>query len=191
MKRFRPCCVGYIVLYVLGAVSVADLGYTIYGQVTHTANEIMGGFSFFSYIIFALAMSYVTMYARAKVVIDGERLRVAFPAYVRPRNGEGRAMFLFRQGELDLKLVDKTLKLKNIVRYGYAADLGYEPIDQSRGGEDNKLFPVREVAIITSENKRYHMNAGHYNARQRREIFGLIQKGCGVAPEGRLAEELK
>ena len=191
MKRFRPHCLGYIVLYALGFASFVDLCYTLYGQITHTTNEFMAGFSFFSYIIFALAACYVYLYLRAKTVIDGEWLRIAFPAYVRPRTGEGRAMFLFRQGELDLKLVDKTLRLKNIVRYGYVEDLGYEPIDQSHGGEKNRLFPVHEVAIITSENRRYHMNAGHYNAGQRKEIFDLIEKGCGVAPEGKLAEELR
>ena len=191
MKRFRPHCAGYIVLYVLGLIALGDLGYTLYGQITHTANEMMASFSFFSYIIFIMAICYIRMYARAKIVIDDERLRIAFPANVRPRPGQARAMILFRQGDLDLKLVDKTLKLKSIVRYGYAKELGYEAIDQSRAGEKSRLFPVREVAFITNENKRYHMNAGHYNARQLKEIFDLIEKGSGVAPEGRLAEDLR
>ena len=47
-----------------------------------------------------------------------------------------------------------------MTRYGYVEDLGYDRLDQSQSGEKSKLFPVHEVAFITSENKRYHMNAG-------------------------------
>ena len=44
-----------------------------------------------------------------------------------------------------------------------------------QAGENNKLFPVHEVAFITRDNKRYHMNAGIYSKKQRREMFDLIQ----------------
>lgn len=191
MKRYRPLCAGFIVLYALALFSLADVIYTVYGQVTGTQNQMMASFSFFSYIIFAMAMCYVWMYYRAQVLFSGDNIRIAFPASLRPRQGEGRAVFIFRQGELDLKLVDKTFSLKKLVRYGYVEDLGYERIDKSGAGEKNKLFPVHEVAFITNENKRYHMNAAFYSAKQSREIFSQIREISGVEPEGKLAEEIK
>ena len=191
MKRYRPHCAGFIVLYVLVLFSFTDVVYTIYSQVTGTENPIMASFSFFSYIIFAMALCYIWMYVRAQVLFSGDNVRIAFPASMRPKQGQPRAMFIFRQGELDLKLVDKTFSLKTLVRYGYVEDLGYERIDKSAAGEKNKLFPVHEVAFITSENKRYHMNAAYYNAKQLKEIFSHIREVSGVEPEGKLAEVLK
>ena len=129
--------------------------------------------------------------AGGQVLFDGQRVRIASPMNIRPKQGENRSMFLFRQGELDLRFVDKTLDLKKLVQYGYVEDLGYEPIDQSQGGDKSKLFPVHEVAIITSENKRYHMNAGIYSKKQRYEIFTQMRQITGIEPEGKLAEELK
>ena len=70
-------------------------------------------------------------------------------------------------------------------------DLGYERLDQSQSGEKSKLFPVHEVAFITSENKRYHMNAGIYSDAQNKEIFTQVRDITGIEPEGRLAELLK
>lgn len=191
MKRFRPYCAGFIVLYVLALISLADMGYTIYRQVNGAADDFMGGFSFFSYVVFALAMCYVWMYARCQVAIDGKRLRIAFPANIRPKEGEGRAMFIFRQGETDMKFIDKTIQMDTITRYGYVEDLGYKRIDDGQAGENNKLFPVHEVAFITSENKRYHLNAAFFSARQRKEMFTLIRQASGVAPEGKLGAELR
>ena len=190
MKRYRPRCAGYTVLYVLALLCFADVVYTIYGRLSGTANEYMASFSFFSYIIFAFAVCYVSLYARAQVVIDGERIRIAYPANVRPRPGQGRAMIIFRQGDLDLKLIDKTFSLKELVRYGYVEDLGYERIDQARGGDKSKLFPVHEIAFITSENKRYHMNIAIFKDVQRREMLRQIRDISGVEPEGALAELL-
>lgn len=190
MKRFRPHCAGYIVLYVLTLISAIDAGYTLYRQI-HGIQDAMAQFSFFAYIVLAMALFYVWMYGRSQVCFDGKRVRVAFPASVRPKEGEGRAMFLFRQGDTDLRFIDKTIRLDTITRYAYVEDLGYERIDASQAGDKNKLFPVHEVAIITNENKRYHMNAAIYSAKQRREIFELIRQGSGVEPEGKLAEELR
>ncbi len=191
MKRYRPYCAGYIVLYVLTLLSFADVVYTIISQVRGTANQYMANFSFFSYLVLILALCYTWQYVRAQVCFDGNKMRIAFPANVRPREGQGRAMFLFRQGDLDLKFIDKTFNLQTLTRYAYVEDLGYEPIDRSKGGEKNKLFPVHEVAFITSENKRYHMNAGIYSPKQRREIFEQVRSVSGLAPEGKLAEELE
>ena len=78
-----------------------------------------------------------------------------------------------------------------MTRYGYVEDLGYDRLDQSQGGEKSKLFPVHEVAFITSENKRYHMNAGIYSDEQNREIFTRLRGITGIEPEGKLADLLK
>lgn len=190
MKRFRPHCAGYIVLYTLTLLSFADVVYTIIRQVRGTNNDMVGSFSFFSYIILALALAYTWHYIRAQVCIDGSRMRVAFPANVRPKQGEARAFFVFRQGDLDIRFIDKTIDLKLVTRYGYVEDLGYEPIDRTPGGQKNKLFPVHEVAFITSENKRYHMNAGAYSDKQKKAIFTEIQRITGIAPEGTLKQVL-
>lgn len=191
MKRYRPYCAGYIVLYVLTLMAFADMTYTLIGQIRGTLNEYMGTFSFFSYIIFAMAMCYTWQYIRAQVVIDGSKLRIAFPANVRPREGEPRAMIIYRQGDLDLKFIDKTIDLGKLVRYGYVEDLGYERIDRSQGGENSKLFPVHEVAFITSENKRYHLNAGIFSDKQRLDMFRTIRDTSGVEPEGKLKTEIQ
>ena len=190
MKRYRPYCAGYIVLYVLTLLSVADVAYTLYRQTKGINNDLMGSLSFFSYFVFFLAVCYTWQYVRAQVCFDGKKMRVAFPANIRPKQGQARAMILYRQGDLDLKFIDKTIDLRLVTRYAYARDLGYEPIDQSRGGETNKLFPVKEVAIITSDNKRYHMNLGIYSARQRREIIEQMRAVTGIEPEGSLREVL-
>ena len=189
MKRYRPYCAGYIVLYVLAVLCLGDAVYTAVRQ-ARGVNDLMTSFSFFSYLILAMAACYTWHYARAKVVIDGTKLRFAFPANVRVKPGEQRAIFLFRQGDLDMKFIDKTIDLKKLVSYGYVEDMGYEPIDKSGAGEKNKLFPVHEVALITNENKRYHMNAGVYSARQQREIFSQVRDISGVEPQGKLAEVL-
>lgn len=190
MKRYRPYSAGFIVLYVLTLLSACDVVYTIFRQARGVNNDYMSSFSFFSYFVFALALCYTWQYVHAQVRIDGERMRIAFPANVRPKEGQPRAFFIFRQGDLDLKFIDKTINLKLVTRYGYVEDLGYEPIDKSRGGEKNKLFPVHEVAFITSENKRYHMNAGIYKPKQRQEMFAEVRRITGIAPEGKLAEEI-
>ena len=191
MKRYRPYAPGFIVLYVLTFLSLADVVYTTVRQIKGINNDLMGSFSFFSYLVFAMACCYVWQYARAQVVIDGTKMRVAFPVNMRPREGQPRAMIIYRQGDLDLKFIDKTFDLKLVTRYGYVEDLGYDRLDQSQGGEKSKLFPVREVAFITSENKRYHMNAGIYSDRQKKEIFTQVRDITGIEPEGKLAEVLK
>ena len=185
MKRFRPYCGGFILLYVLTLLCFGDVVFTIIRQ-ARGVNDAMSGFSFFSYIIFALALCYCWMYVRAQVAIDGKTLRMAWPANVRPKQGEGRAMIIYRQGDLDLKFIDKTIRLDTLTRYGYVEDLGYERIDRSSSTEKTKLFPVHEVAFITSDNKRYHLNAGIFSPKQQKEMFTLIRDASGVEPEGKL-----
>lgn len=191
MKCYRPYAPGFIVLYVLSFLSLVDVVYTIARQAMGMRNDYMASFSFFSYLVFAMACCYVWQYARSKVVIDGHRMRVAFPVNMRPKQGQPRAMIIYRQGDLDLKFIDKTIDLNKVTRYGYVEDLGYERLDQSQGGDKSKLFPVHEVAFITNENKRYHMNAGIYSDKQKKEIFTQVRDITGIEPEGALAEVLK
>ena len=190
LKKYRPYTAGFIVLYVLALLCASDTAYTLYGQITGTLNEYMASFSMFSYLILAMALAYVWMYVRACVAIDDVTGRFAFPANIRPKPGASRAMFIYRQGDCDLKFIDKTIEMKRIVRWGYVEDLGYERLDKGNANEKNKLFPVHEVAFITDENKRYHWNAAFYSQKQRREILQKIAEVSGVRPEGKLAEEL-
>ena len=191
MKKYRPHCAGYILLYALAALSCGDALYTLISSLTGTINEAMASFSLFSYLIAIFALLYVRMYAKSKVVIGDGRMRVVFPVNIQPKPGEKRASILFRQGSLDLKVVDKTIQMDRIVKYGYVEDLGYEKLDRTGTTEKNKLFPVHEVAIITDESKRYHMNAGIYNAAQLKGIFSAVSEASGVSPEGALSEVLK
>lgn len=187
LKTYRPYCSGYIALYVLVLICVTDAVFTLVGQITGTLNEFMASFSFFSYIIMAMGLAYAWMYVRAKVVLDDRTARFAFPANVRPREGQPRAMLIYRQGDLDLKFIDKTVPLDAIVRWGWVEDLGYKRIDCSAAKEKG-VFPVHEVAFITGDKKRYHWNAAIYNRKQQVEIVSHIAKASGIRPEGGLAE---
>ena len=190
MKRFRPYCAGFILLYVLVIISVCDALYSFYGTATGTINPYMSSFSVFSYLIAAMGLCYAWVYVRAQVCIDEKNLRIAFPAFIQPPAGAKRAMFIYRQGPNDLKLIDKTFPLASIERYGYVEDLGFSRVDKTGAGEKSPFFPVHEVCFLTSENKRYHMNAAIYSEKQRKEIFNTIRQATGIAPEGRLAQEL-
>ena len=191
MKRFRPYCAGYIILYVLVALSGIDVAYTLYCQFHPNVNQFANSFTLFSYLIFAMAICYARMYVRAKVEVDDKRLHIAFPAFIQAKEGQPRAMIIYRQGNTDLKFIDKTFALKNLTRYGYVEDLGYQRIDASNSGAKNKVFPVHEVAFITSENKRYHLNIAIFSAKQQKEMLQRIAEGSGVQPEGSLREMMK
>ena len=188
MKRYRPHCAGFITIYVLAAISLLDTLYTVFTFITGRTNSMMSGFSIFGILIFISVIAYLRMYAPTKVEVDDKKLHIVFPTQIRPPEGTKRAMILYRQGDLDLHQVDKTIALDSIVRYGYVEDLGYDRLDKSLVDERNKFLPVHEVAFITKEKKRYHMNAGFYNQKQLRAMFADIRRGTGLAPEGKLAE---
>lgn len=187
-KVFRPHCGGYILLYALVTLSVADAVYTFVRQMTGTLNEIMGSFSLFSYLIAAAAVAYVRVYAKSRVAIEGDELRIVWPASIKPGPNARRASFIFRQGDLDLHLIDKTIRLSSIRRYGYAQDLGFERVDRSGGKPDAKLFPVNEVVFLTDERKRYHLNIAVYSEKQRREILEAVHAATGLTAHGALAD---
>ena len=191
MKKYRPYSSGFIVLYVLVAISVVDSVYTLVGQLTGTLNEYMASFSVFSYLITAMALSYAYIYTRVKVCIDDKNIQIAYVAYIQPAEGAKRAMFIYRQGSLDMKLIDKTFPLNTIERYGYAEDLGFSRVDKSSANEKSPLFPVNEVCFLTTDGKRYHMNAACYKPKQLKDMFTVLQERTGVAPEGILADVLK
>ena len=178
MQGYFYTPVGYVFIGVFLAVSSV----LFYMQILRQRSGDLPGF--------ISAMCYLWMYGRSQVAIDDASLRVASPMNIIPKPGEARASFVFRQGGGDIRFVDKTLRLDAITRYGYVEDLGYKQIDASQASERNKLFPVHEVAFITDDNKRYHMNAAIYSRQQRKEIFTLVRQRSGVDPTGRLLKEL-
>lgn len=188
MKKFRPYKAGFIVLYILGALCLSDAIYSAISQITGTANEYMQSFSLFSYLIALLAVFYVKMYAGTKIVIDDKTMQIVFPVYIKPAEGAKRASFIYRQGENDLKIVNKKFKLEDIEKFGYVEDLGYKNLDNSGATADNALFAVHEVALVMKDGKRYHVNAGHYSVKQMKEIVEMIEKGSGVRAEGKLSD---
>ena len=188
MKKFRPYKAGYIVLYVLCALCIGDAVYALIKQFTGTANEFEQSFSMFSYLIAVLAFFYVRLYIGSRVAIDHETFHFVNIVYIRPQPGEKRASFIYRQGDTDLRVVNKKFALADLERYGYIEDLGYSQLDKSSAGEKNKLFPVHEMALVMKDGKRYHMNAANYSDKQLKEIVNLIQQGSGIAPEGKLAK---
>lgn len=191
MKKYRPYCAGFIVVYVLALLSIADTCYTLYSQYTGTANQMMASMSLFSYLITALAICYVRIYASTRTVITDKTMRIVFPVYIRPAQGAKRAMFIYRQGDTDMKLVDKTFRFEDIDRYGYIEDLGYSRLDVSQTGEKNKLFPVHEMAIVMKDGKRYHTNMGIYSAKQVKDIITEMVEKSGIRPTGKIEECLK
>jgi len=188
MKKYRPFKAGFIVVYVLGALCALDAGNTLYSQIAGTENEYMANFSFFSYLLAVLAFFYVKMYASARIEIDDKTLRIVCPVYIRPAVGAKRASFIYRQGDTDLKLMDKRFNLADIESYGWIEDLGYNRLDKSGAKETNKLFPVHEIAFVTSDGKRYHMNGGFYSEKALGEMLVQIRAGSGKEPTGKLAK---
>lgn len=191
MKKFRPHGAGFIVLYVLAVLCVGDAAHALYGQITGTANEYMQSFSLFSYLIAALAIVYVKMYASTRVEIDNSALHFVNPVYIKPAPDTKRASFLFRQGETDLKKIDKKVPLNELEKYGYIEDLGYESLDKSGAGETNLLFPVHEIALVMKDGRRYHFNGGFYSVEQLKEMNAQIEKITGLKPEGKLINPTK
>ena len=191
MKKFRPYRAGFIVLYVLGVLCLGEAIHTAIAQSTGSINEYMQSFSLFTYLIAVLAIIYVKMYIITRVEVDDTTFHFVNPVYIKPAPGEKRAMFIFRQGDNDIKVVDKKFKLADIEKYGYIEDLGYQQLDRSTAGEKNKLFPIHEIALVMKDGKRYHMNGGNYSVKQLQGIFSQVQAATGLAPEGKLAEVLK
>ena len=131
MKKYRSWKAGFIVMYVLGILCVGDALFTLINQVRGTSNEFMQSFSLFSYMIAILAVLYVRMYGSTRIEIDATHMRVVWPVYIRPKQGEKRAMFIYRQGDLDMKLMNKRFDLRELAKFGYIEDLGYERLDKS------------------------------------------------------------
>ena len=188
MKKYRPYKPGFIVLYVLGLLSISDAVYTLVSQTLGRSDAYIANFSLFSYLIAVLAIIYVRMYASTRVEIDGTHMRVVYPVYIKPQPGAKRAMFIFRQGNTDLKLVNKRFLLADMERYGYIEDLNYSRLDQSGVGENNKLFPNHEIALVMKDGKRYHMNGGYFSAKQLAGMIEKIHAATGLVPQGKLAD---
>ena len=188
MKNYRPYCAGFIVIYVLSFLCVGDAVYTLIQTINGTQNEFMASFSLFTYLIAVLAILYCKLYGTTKVSIGEEKMRIVYPVYIRPGADAKRAMFIYRQGDMDLHKIDKTFSLKQLSKYGYIEDLGYKRLDVSNTGKKNKLFPVQEVAFVMEDGKRYHWNIAFYSAKQQHEILQDIRRVSGLEPEGELAK---
>ena len=188
MKKFRPYKAGFILLYALCVLCVGDAAYSIITQAMGTANEYMASFSWFSYLIAVLALIYVRMYAVTRVEISDKIMHIVFPVYITPQPGAKRAMFLFRQGQTDLKLVDKRFQLADMEKFGYIEDLGYAQLDKSGAGQNNKLFPVHEIALVMKDGKRYHMNGAFYSPTQLTGMLEKIHAATGMTAEGKLGD---
>ena len=191
MKKYRPYTPGFILLYALVALCLVDSVYSIYRQVTGTMNDAMQSFMMFTYLIAALGVAYAYKYARSVVAIGDGMLHIVFTAYIKAQEGAKRPFFLFRQGNLDIRTVDKTFPLNTIARYGYVEDLGYSRVDAGNATENTPIFPVREVCFLTTDGKRYHMNAANYNLKQQKDMFTEIERQSGVSPEGSLVRVLR
>ena len=188
MKKFRPYKASFIVVYILTVLCVGDAVYSLVSQIMGTANEMMQSFSLFSYLVAVLSILYVKMYGATRVEIDDKIFHFVNPVYIRPAPGAKRASFIYRQGENDIKVVDKKVPLAELERYGWIEDLGYSVLDRSGAGEDNLLFPVHEIALVMKDGKRYHVHGGYYSAKQLKAIVEEIKSATGIAPEGKLAE---
>ena len=191
MKKFRPYKAGYIVLYVLCVLCIGDAVWTMVAPSLGRGSEYMQSFSMFSYLIAILAFFYVKMYIGTRVEVDDKTFHFVNTAYIKPAPGAKRAMFIYRQGDTDIKLVDKRFPLAELEKYGYIEDLGYTVLDKSNTGEKNKLFPLHEIAFVMKDGKRYHMNAAYYKPAEIKEMVEKIRAISGVEPTGKLAEVLK
>ena len=188
MKRYRPYRAGYIVIYILGVLCMSDAIFTLIQQFTGTLNEYMSSFSLFSYLIALLAFFYVKIYIVTRVEIDDTTMHIVNSVYIKPQPGAKRASFIYRQGENDIKVMNKRFQLADLEKFGYIEDLGYDKLDRSGAGENNALFPVHEVALVMKDGKRYHWNAANYNWKQLQQIIPQIEKGSGVKATGKLAD---
>ena len=188
MKKFRPYRAGYIVLYILGVLCVSDAAVTLFKQLTGTSNEYMSSFSLFSYLIALLALFYIKTYAVTRVEIGAQVMHIVNTVYIKPQPGQKRASFIYRQGENDIKLLDKRFQLSDLEKFGYIEDLGYDKLDRSGATETTALFPVHEVALVMKDGKRYHWNAANYNWKQLQKIVPQIEQASGVQATGKLAD---
>ena len=190
MKKFRPYKAGYIVMYALGVLCIGDAVISLIRQAMGTANEYMQSFSMFTYLIAILAFLYTKLYISTRVEVDDKTFHFVNTVYVKPAPDVKRASFIYRQGENDIKKIDKKFPLVELEKYGYIEALGYAILDKSGAGEKNKLFPVHEIALVMKDGKRFHMNGANYNDKQLKEMFTQVQKVTGIAPEGKLAKIL-
>ncbi|MDI9505259.1 MAG: hypothetical protein GX246_03020 [Clostridiales bacterium] len=185
MKRFRPRCAGYYLLYGLVALSLGDALYTIIRQMMGKTDTYLQSFSLFTYLIAAFAIVYALTYLKVRVEIDDKTMHIVCPFTIRPPKDAKRASILFRTGELDMRLVDKRFKLADLTQYGYVEDLGCSKLDQTNGKPDSKLFPVHEMAFVTNDGKRYHLNAAIFKKAQVEQMVDMIRQATGLEPTGK------
>ena len=187
-KTFRPTRPAFFFIYIICLISLADALFTLYRMAAGKENTFMASFGPFSFLIAACALCYALMYARTRVELDETSLRTVGQVMRRPEPGVPRAMFLMRQGDLDIQIWDKTFLLADLVRWGWCEDLGYSRVDQSEITEKSRFIPVHEIVFVLTDNRRCHLNAGAYTRRQVVEMVHEIRRRTGIVPTGSLAD---
>ena len=195
MKKFRPLNAGYIVVYVVVLACILQGVWTLIAMIQrHGAQDqssLTGMLDWWSLVLVPFAVIYGVHYLQTVVELSSTHMRIARPALITPKPGEGRASIFFRQGENDNVLIRRSFELSRLAKYGYIEDFGLRPEDKSGAKTDAKLFPVHEVAFIMEDGRNCRMNAAIYKPAQLREIFGAIREATGIEPTGSLAEQLQ
>lgn len=193
MKKFRPHNAGYILIYVLVTLVVLDsirsLIMLFANSNAQTAqNSMASTFFLWTLILLPFALIYVNHYLKSVVELSQTHLRIVRPALIVPKPGAKRASIVFRQGEMDNVLIQRSFELSRLAKYGYIEEFGLRSEDKSGAKQNAKLFPVHEVAFIMEDGKNCRMNAAIYNRKQLKELFTALRDATGIEPTGKLAE---
>lgn len=185
-KTWRPTCPGFIVLYVLSVVCLLDCYYSTMDIIHGTASEFTASFTVFTYLILIVAVLYDKLYIASRVEISSKEMRIVYPIYIRPGTGVKRVSFIYRQGALDIRQVNRQFPITDIVKYGFAEDLGFQRLDRSGSSPTNRLFPVHEIVLVVKDGKRYHLNIAFYSMKNQKAMMQYLRQALGFAPEGAL-----
>ena len=194
MKKFRPMNAGYIVVYVVVIACILESLWTLTNYFflggMNEQNSTSSTFFFWTLLLLPLAVIYGNRYRQTVVELSQTHMRIVRPAQIIPKPGEKRASIIFRQGETDNVLIQRTFELSQLDKYGYIEEFGFRPEDKSGAKEDAKLFPVHEVAFVMKDGRNCRMNAAIYKDKQLRELFCTLRDATGIEPTGKLAKLL-
>ena len=196
MKKYRPLNAGYILVYVVVVAVILQGIWTLIAMAMRQGSQaqmdsMTGMLDVWTLILVPFAVIYGNHYRQTVVELSSTGMRIVRPALICPKPGEQRASFVFRQGANDNVLIRRKFELAQLAKYGYAEDFGLRPEDKSGAKTDSRFFPVHEVAFIMQDGRNCRMNAAIYKPAQLREMFSTIREATGIAPTGKLAEELQ